>query len=62
MDGAVPSYGSGLNEQGRPVKHWEDWQQGIMLAWIREDGHFILQPIHILDGWTVHEGKEFTAN
>jgi hypothetical protein len=33
-----------------------------MLGWIREDGHFILQPINILDGWTVHEGKEFTAN
>jgi hypothetical protein len=62
VDGAVPSYGSGLNEQGRPVKHWEDWQQGVMLGWIREDGHFILQPINILDGWTVHEGKEFTAN
>jgi hypothetical protein len=62
VDGAVPSYGSGLNEQGRPVKHWEDWQQGVMLGWIRDDGHFILQPINILDGWTVHEGKEFTAN
>ena len=62
IDGAVPSYGAGLNDHGRPVKHWEDWQQGIMIGWIREDEQFTLQPIHIMDGWAVYEGVEFTAN
>ena len=61
VDGAVPSYGSGLSDLGRPVKHWEDWQQGVIIGWIHEDGHFQLQPIQILDGWTVHEGVEFKA-
>ena len=62
VDGAVPSYGGGVNDNGRPVKHWEDWQQGIMVGWIREDGHFTLQPIHIMDGWALFEGQEFNAN
>lgn len=62
VDGAVPSYGSGLNDQGRPLKHWEDWQQGIMIGWVHEDdGHFTLQPIHIMDGEAIYEGKEFKA-
>ena len=61
IDGAVPSYGSGLTDQGRPVKHWEDWQQGIMIGWIRPNGHFTLQPIHIMDGWAIYEGIEFKA-
>jgi len=61
VDGAVPSYGGGVNDNGRPVKHWEDWQQGIMIGWIREDESFTLQPIHIMDGWAVFEGQEFTA-
>ena len=58
----MPSYGSGLNDNGRPVKHWEDWQQGIMIGWVHDDGHFTLQPIHIMDKWAVYEGKEFKSN
>jgi len=62
VDGAVPSYGSGLTEQGRPVKHWEDWQQGVMIGWIKPDDSFTLQPIHIMDGWALYEGVEFKAS
>jgi len=61
VDGAVPSYGSGLTDQGRPVKHWEDWQQGVMIGWVKDDGSFTLQPIHIMDGWAIYEGIEFKA-
>ena len=32
-----------------------------MIGWIREDGHFSLQPIHIMDGWAMFEGQEFKA-
>jgi hypothetical protein len=62
VDGAVPSYGSGLTEQGRPVKHWEDWQQGVMIGWVKPDDSFTLQPIHIMDGWALYEGQEFRAS
>lgn len=61
VDGAVPSYGAGLNDNGRPVGHWEDWQQGVMIGWVKENGEFTLQPIHIMDGWALYEGQEFKA-
>jgi hypothetical protein len=62
VDGAVPSYGGGVNDQGRPVTHWENWQQGVMVGWIRPDGQFTLQPIHIMSGWALYEGQEFTSS
>lgn len=62
VDGAVPSYGSGVNDFGRPVTHWEDWQQGMMVGWVHNDGHFAIQPIHIMDGWAFYEGIEFRAS
>lgn len=61
VDGAVPSFGSGVGTDGKPATHWEDWQQGMGVVWYREDGRFSLDMIHIIDGVALYHGREFRA-
>jgi len=61
VDGAVPSFHSATHLDGRPATHWENWQQGMGVVWYHPDGRFHIVPVHIMDGWTVFEGNEFTG-
>jgi predicted phosphodiesterase len=62
IDGAVPSTKGGTDPFGRPVKSWEDWQQGVAIVRYQEgDGKFALETVPIFEGWAVHQGKELTA-
>ena len=62
IDGAVPSYGSGIHHDGRPAVRYENWQHGIGLAWYKNtkiDQRFFYENCLILDGTIVYDGKEF---
>lgn len=48
IDGAVPSFGYGRGEQGEPLEHYENWQQGMgFVLYKRGDGPHDVQTINI---------------
>lgn len=54
IDGAVPSYGYGRDEDGQPIEHYENWQQGLgFVLYKPEDGPHDVQTINIktFDGY-----------
>jgi UDP-2,3-diacylglucosamine pyrophosphatase LpxH len=62
VDGAVPSVKGAMDLNGRPIKSYEDWQQGMCVVRYREDDpRYSLDLIHIQDGWTIYGGQEFKA-
>ncbi len=63
VDGAVPSMKGAQSLSGVPIKSYEDWQQGALVLRYREDDpRYVLDPIHIQDGWCMYGGQEFTAS
>ena len=61
VDGSVPSVKGGITPNEKPVKYWENWQQGIGFAWYKDTGEYSLLSVPILDDWAVYEGQEFRA-
>lgn len=62
VDGAVPSVKGATDLSGRPIKSFEDWQNGMMVLRYREsDPRYALDSIHIQDGWALYGGQEFSA-
>ena len=59
-DGMVPSTKSGVDLNGQPIAHVEDWQR-IVVAHHKPDGAHRLQYVPIVDGVAWYEGKEFVA-
>lgn len=63
VDGAVPSVNSGVGSDGRPGKHYENWQQGVGVVWYNEEsGRFAIEAVNIIDGTAIYQGTEFRAN
>jgi len=62
VDGSVPSVKGGVTPNEKPVKYWENWQQGVGFAWYKDTGEFTLQSVPIFDDWAVFAGREFRAN
>jgi len=60
IDGAVPSYGSGVDEMtDQPVQNWENWQQGVGAVYYQEgDSSFDTQQITI----QTHNGYQTRFN
>jgi len=60
IDGAVPSYGSGVDEMtDQPIQAWENWQQGLGAVYYKEgDEPFDSQQITI----QTHNGYETRFN
>ena len=60
IDGAVPSYGSGVDEMtDMPIKNWENWQQGLGAVYYQEgDKPFDTQQITI----QTHNGYQTRFN
>lgn len=59
IDGHVPSYHNGVDEEGRPVTNYENWQQGLGLVEYRDgDAPFNTQQITI----NTHDGYETRFN
>lgn len=62
VDGAVPSVKGATDLSGRPIKNFEDWQQGMVVLRYREDDpRYALDTIHIQDGWALYGGQEFVS-
>lgn len=61
VDGAVPSRNSAVDAFGRPVKSWEDWQQGLAVVRFDDRDRFAYEDIDILEGWAMHRGQEYVA-
>lgn len=61
VDGSVPSVKGGITPNEKPVKYWENWQQGMGFAWYKDSGEFSLVSVPILDDWAIFMGQEFTA-
>lgn len=62
VDGAVPSVKGAVDLAGRPIKNYEDWQQGLLILRYREnEPKYVLETIHIQDGWAVWGGQAFQA-
>lgn len=61
IDGAVPSRNSAVDAFGRPVKSWEDWQQGLAIVRFDDCDRFAYEDIDIMEGWAMHRGQEYQA-
>jgi hypothetical protein len=61
VDGAVPSVKGGVTPNEKPVKYWENWQQGISVIRYKDEGSFHVDLVHIDDGKTLYKGQEFKA-
>lgn len=62
IDGAVPSYKSGLDPWLEPPRSWEDWQQGLSVVRYERDGdRFAVEDVRIVEGEAVHRGQLFTS-
>lgn len=60
-DGTVPSTKGGMDPFGRPVKSFEDWQQGMAIVRYEPDGKkFHIEDIPIIDGWAMRsDGQQY---
>lgn len=62
IDGAVPSTKGSTDSFGRPVKRYEDWQQGIgVVTYLDGDNPFDLEKVYIHEGFSIFRGKPFFA-
>lgn len=56
IQGAVPSYGSAVDDDGQPMKHIEDWQQGLGYLEIeRKTGRLALCEMINIDTFNGHQ-------
>lgn len=62
IDGAVPSYNSGVHSDGTPAVRWEDWQQGMGILTYHEDGRAFYDDLQIVDGQTIYRDQVIVAN
>ena len=58
-DGAVPSYHSSIDQFNRPLTHYENWQQGVMVIRDYGNGQYQFDQVPILDGIIRYNGKQY---
>lgn len=61
VDGAVPSVNGSTHIDGSPARFYENWQQGIAVVTLQDDGQFFTELVQIKDGTAWFRGKKFTA-
>lgn len=61
VDGSIPSTKGGTTITGRPVKRWENWQQGIGIITVMPDGSWSKEIVQIRNGRAIWRGNEYTA-
>ncbi len=54
VDGTVPSTRGGIDVFGKPIKAWEDWQQGVAVVRYH-DKKFHIEDIPIIEGWAMRD-------
>lgn len=62
IDGIVPSYHSGIDHNDEPVKHYENWQQGIMVVRDYGNGEYTFDQVPISKGRLLYEGQLYDGN
>ena len=62
IDGVVPSYHNSVGVNNEPVKHYENWQQSVMVIEDYGDGIYNFKDVLIHDGKLYYEGKEYDGN
>ena len=63
VDGAVPGVKGAVDLHGRPIKNYEDWQQGMIVLRYQDDNpRYVLDTIHIQEGWAMFGGREFVSS
>ncbi len=62
IDGTVPSTKGSVDEFGRPMTRYENWQQGIALVEYEEgDGPFSIEVVPIFDGVATWRGNTYKS-
>jgi predicted phosphodiesterase len=61
VDGAVPSVNGSTHIDGSPAKYFENWQQGICVISINEDGEPFFEMVQIKNGEAWFRGNRFKA-
>ena len=62
IDGVVPSYHNSVGVDNQPVKHYENWQQSVMVVEDYGDGIYNFKDVLIRDGKLFYDGKEYDGN
>lgn len=57
-DGSVPSTKGGVDVFGKPIKSFEDWQQGMAVVRYNDNGKFHIEDIPIIDGWAMRDSGQ----
>jgi hypothetical protein len=57
----VPSVNGSTHIDGSPAKYFENWQQGIAVVTLQDDGQFFTELVQIKDGTAWFRGNRFTA-
>jgi hypothetical protein len=59
LDGAVPSFHSGITQEDKPLTHFENWQNGVLIIHDYGDGNYQFDHVPIVDGVIRYQGKEY---
>lgn len=62
IDGAVPSVNGSTHVDGSPAKHYENWQQGVVVITVDENQEPFFELVQIKDGEAWFRGQRFKAN
>lgn len=63
VDGTVPSTRGGIDVFGRPIKSWENWQNGMAIVRYDDNGRFHIEDIPIIEGWAMRDsGEEYVSD
>ncbi len=57
-DGTVPSTRGGIDVFGKPIKAWENWQQGVAVVRYNDKGMFHIEDIPIIEGWAMRDSGQ----
>lgn len=62
ITGEVPGYGSAVDDMGKPVHKYQDWQQSVLVIEDYGQGRYNFNHVYIQDGKAFYNGKEYTAD
>ena len=61
VDGEVPSVKGSTGVDGKAVRNWEDWQNGLVVVRYKDSGEFFVNLVQIEDGVAIYENQELRA-
>jgi hypothetical protein len=61
VDGSVPSVNGATKIDGSPTKYYENWQQGVTIVTVDDDGKEFFELVQINDGVAWFRGNKFVS-